>query len=54
MSQCSSCVVAGRTMSAQSAVSVWKCSSTTVKRSDLPKPRTTVFLSGATAAGFEL
>ena len=41
-----SCVVAGSTMSAKSAVSVWKCSRTTVKRSSRMSPRTTAFLIG--------
>ena len=46
--------IAGSTMSAQSVVSVRKCSSTTVNRSSRARPRNTSLRSGATAAGLLL
>ena len=51
-SKCSSCVVDGNTTSAKRAVSVRKCSSTTVNRSSRARPRRTRPASGCTTAGF--
>ena len=53
-SVCSSCVVAGSTMSACRAVSVRNCSLTTVNRSSRRRPRSIFACSGATTIGFEL
>jgi len=54
MSNCSSCVVAGSTMSANSAVSVMNCSLTTVNKSSRINRATSFSCSGQTTNGLEV